>query len=653
MVKIAITGSIFFLLLFSFNLQGANTDKLILQGVQNVENQNSDSLKWSVDFLNKVLYSCNEWHLTDSQLKSPIKGVLNYAENAPLDSAIVTISKLLSDGNVLYMVERQPQDIRNTNEVVGYISAADIEKGAEALRKTVFDSLNNSNIIVPQAIMAVELLKAPNVPDGDPALLIGKKKLLPPDFAANLSLKLEALNFPPTMTGAAIDSTINQLFIKYRKSYNDSVSSHWREKIAISYRTKVIAQKSDNRINEYRKAIADQNMALLTAYNTNTIGIVNDSVRLALKYLLAHAENDSALIRLSSLNNKKSEIWTANRGMKPIRMFLKNDQNDSLSVLVLNNHKGELKLVIDDGVKLTRFAESQAHTITFETKAPEKSLQKVNLKQVIYPPWTLVGNGTVGFTQTSLSNWAKGGESALALLIISKYNANYSKKKVKWENSAEIRYGIHQSKSRGMEKNDDKIEFQSRFGYSAFKKWYYSGESNFRTQIANGYTFPDKVNPISAFMAPGFLTVSLGLDYKPTRDFSLFLSPFTSKTTYIRDTSLISPSKYGLLPGTKKLWEPGIIVKANWHKKITENISYDTKGEFFNNYKYPFKKIAVEWEQVLLMQVNRFLNVRIMTQMIYDYNTKFPLFDGDGKVIGRKPKLQFEELFTIGFAYRF
>ena len=196
MVRIAITGSIFFILLFSINLQGANTDKLVLQDIQNSENQNQDSLTWSVDFLNKLLYSCNEWHLTDSQLKSPIKGVLNYAENAPLDSAIVSISKLLSDGNVLYMVERQPQDIRNTNEVAGYISPADIEKGAEALRKIVFDSLNNTNIVVPQAIMVVELLKAPNVPEGDPALLIGKKKLLPPDFAANLSVKLEALIFP-------------------------------------------------------------------------------------------------------------------------------------------------------------------------------------------------------------------------------------------------------------------------------------------------------------------------------------------------------------------------------------------------------------------------------------------------------------------------
>jgi hypothetical protein len=320
---------------------------------------------------------------------------------------------------------------------------------------------------------------------------------------------------------------------------------------------------------------------------------------------------------------------------------------------LVNNGKGRLKLVIDDGVKLTRFSESQNRTITFQTKALDRMLQKVNLKKVVYPPWTLFGNGSAGFTQTSLSNWAPGGESSLALLVMAKYNANYSKDKVKWENNGELRYGISQSKTRGLEKNDDKIEFQSRFGYSAFKKWYYTVETDFRTQMARGYTYPDRVKPISAFMAPGYLTMSIGLDYKPNKNFSLFLSPFTSKTTYVTDTVLVVPSTYGLEPGKKSLWEPGIIVKTNWHRNLAENITYDTKGEFFNNYRYPFQKFAFQWEQILLMQVNRFINARIMTDLNYDYNTKFPILDSSGTEIGRKPKWQFKELFTIGLACKF
>jgi len=147
--------------------------------------------------------------------------------------------------------------------------------------------------------------------------------------------------------------------------------------------------------------------------------------------------------------------------------------------------------------------------------------------------------------------------------------------------------------------------------------------------------------------------MSLGLDYKPNKNFSLFLAPFTSKTTYVNDTALINPTTYGLLPGTKKLWEPGIIIKANWRQELTEDITYETKGEFFNNYRYTFQKFAFEWEQVLTMRVNRLINAKIMTELIYDYNTKFPINDANGVEIGRTPRWQFKELLTIGLSYRF
>jgi len=650
------TIKIYFLLamvLLSGNLHALNSNNQVSKKVLIPDNQIRDSLKWSVGFLNKLLYSNGEWYLADTNFRKPIQGVLNYAENDPLDTAIYKLRRLLKDEHVVCLMQRQPQDIRNLKEVQGYLTDEEIARRSKAIQQNVFDSLNNINIVVPMVIMESELSKAPYVPDGNPDILLGKQKELPSLFVTNLNRRISALRFPPNMTGAAMDSTLYDLFSRYRKEYNDSVMNRWRDKVTFSYRTKYISEQSDLRIQDYKKSVAAHNYARLTAYNEKTLGVVNDSLRLALKYLVTHADADSALIRLYNLTNDKTEMWTSNREINPIRMFLKNAQKDSLSVVLINNRKGELKLVIDDGVKLTRFKESQNRTVTFQTKAPDKKLQRVNLTKVVLPPWTLIGNGSVGFTQTSLSNWSKGGESAMALLLMSKYIANYSKAKVKWENNAEFRYGISQSKTRGLEKNDDKIEFQSRFGYSAFKKWYYSGESNFRTQIAKGYSYPDKVHPISASMAPAYLTFSVGLDYKPNKDFSLFLSPLTSKTTYVKDTVMISPSKFGLEPGKKRLWEPGLIVKTNWHRKIAENISYDTKGEFFNNYRYTFQKVAFNWEQTLLMQVNRFISARIMTQLVYDYNTKFPVLDNAGKVIGSTPKWQFYELFTIGLTYRY
>jgi hypothetical protein len=336
-----------------------------------------------------------------------------------------------------------------------------------------------------------------------------------------------------------------------------------------------------------------------------------------------------------------------------MRIFLKNEQNDSISVVLWNDGKNGVKMVIDDGVKFQRFTESQKKEITFHTKKPESKLQQFNIRHIDPLPWKLLGTGAIGFSQTALSNWAKGGESSLTLLLIGKYSANYSKKNYKWENLAEFRLGIFTSESRGLEKNDDKLEFQSRFGLSAFKKWYYSAESNFRTQIARGYSYPDKSNPISAFMAPAYLTFSLGMDYKPNKNFSLFLSPFTSKTTIVRDTALIDPTHFGIEAGKNRLWEPGVIVKLNWHYRILENINYDTRAEVFNNYNYPFQKFNVDWEQTLLLEVTQHISTRIMSQVIYDYNVKFPIKDANGVEIAQQAKWQFKEMFTVGFNYKF
>jgi hypothetical protein len=154
-------------------------------------------------------------------------------------------------------------------------------------------------------------------------------------------------------------------------------------------------------------------------------------------------------------------------------------------------------------------------------------------------------------------------------------------------------------------------------------------------------------------MAPGYVTFSIGLDYKPNADFSLFISPLTSKTTYVRDTSEIDPTNYGLKAGQKKLWEPGFIVKTTFKKDLIENIHYETAGQMFVNYRYPFTKFDFDWEQTLVMKVTRSINTRVMTHLIYDDDTKFPVYDSAGNQIGKKPKWQFQELFTIGFTYEF
>ena len=99
-------------------------------------------------------------------------------------------------------------------------------------------------------------------------------------------------------------------------------------------------------------------------------------------------------------------------------------------------------------------------------------------------------------------------------------------------------YGLMKEEGNQSVKTDDKIDFSSKYGLKGKGKIYYTLLFNFRTQMTNGYKYPDTDNAISTFMAPGYLTLALGADYKPNDKFSLFVSPLTGKMTVVSDDDL-------------------------------------------------------------------------------------------------------------------
>src|SRR3546814_17106680 len=51
---------------------------------------------------------------------------------------------------------------------------------------------------------------------------------------------------------------------------------------------------------------------------------------------------------------------------------------------------------------------------------------------------------------------------------------------------------------------------------------------------------------VSNFLAPAYVTTSLGLDYKPSKAFSLLLSPLAGKITLVMDQELADQGRFGV-----------------------------------------------------------------------------------------------------------
>lgn len=172
---------------------------------------------------------------------------------------------------------------------------------------------------------------------------------------------------------------------------------------------------------------------------------------------------------------------------------------------------------------------------------------------------------------------------------------------------------------------------------------------SFKSQFAAGYNYPDTDNAISKFMAPGYLNIGLGMDYK-TDGFSVMMAPVSGKFTFVTDDDLAADGAFGVEPGNNLRAELGATVKAQLKKDIMKNVTLDTKVDLFSNYLDQPKNIDIDWTFKIIMKVNDYLSANLITQMIYDNDVKI---QGDDENIPGSPALQFMESFGVGLTFKF
>ena len=153
--------------------------------------------------------------------------------------------------------------------------------------------------------------------------------------------------------------------------------------------------------------------------------------------------------------------------------------------------------------------------------------------------WKSKYESSLGFSQTTFTNWAAGGGNTIASNFLLNIFKEYKKGEVSWSNYLGIAYGLSRQESyQKLRKIDDKINFVTKGGLYAWRNWDYTGLFEFKSQFAEGFNYPDDSNRISRFMAPGYFQLSIGLNYKPAVYFSSFFSPVGARLTVVNDPYL-------------------------------------------------------------------------------------------------------------------
>ena len=264
--------------------------------------------------------------------------------------------------------------------------------------------------------------------------------------------------------------------------------------------------------------------------------------------------------------------------------------------------------------------------------------------------WKFGGLGSIAFSQVSLYQWAAGGEPSMSAAALFNVFANYKTDETSWINTLDLGYGLIRQGDL-TKKSNDRIEFTSQYGRKASAKWFYSAMLNAKTQFADGYNYPNDSVAISTFMAPGYLTASIGMDYKPNDKLQVFISPVTGKLTFVLDDDLSAAGNFGVDPGKKFRAEIGGYAKISYATALMENVDFKTKIDLFANYlkMSALKDVDVNWEVLIGMKINEYLSATLNTIMIWDNDIKV---QKEG-VTDPEPGIQLKEVFGVGLSYKF
>ena len=235
--------------------------------------------------------------------------------------------------------------------------------------------------------------------------------------------------------------------------------------------------------------------------------------------------------------------------------------------------------------------------------------------------WKRGGFFSVNLSQGSLRNWAAGGdEFALSINSVLSLHAFYKEGRRSWDNTFDLHFGYVNTTSLGARKNDDRIDFLSKYGYSLTEKLNVATLFNFRSQLLKGYNYPDDTTRVltSDFLSPANVLLSLGLDYKPDDAFSLFFSPVTARLIVVSDDSLAAKGSYGVDAGKNSTTEFGAFATAAYTREFNKIVAFKSRLDLFSNYRNKPKNIDIFWTNLLSVKFTKALSVSWNVDLIYD-----------------------------------
>ena len=353
-------------------------------------------------------------------------------------------------------------------------------------------------------------------------------------------------------------------------------------------------------------------------------------------------------------------------------------------------------------------AAAEAAKALVEAPAEQQKIEKPKY-------WTESLKTQVNIGQTSLTNWAAGGDNTISLQGFIDANANWKKKEMFWNNRLQLDYGFLYASSKPiLQKSTDRIYLESKWGYKtdAMKNFYFSANYDFKSQFSSGWDYKtpgvlvdENGNDLvggdlrqawrdarvlkSNILSPAYTNLALGIDWKPSKWLSVNIAPVTGGFVIVAKDELRKKYKMELTKESKELetrfagydeatasesqkaayarykeslengsayrsarFEFGAQIKADAKVNINDNFSYSTQVVLFFNYLDDKPYVPrVNWDNRIDWKLAKYFSLTLTTNLIYDDDVMIKNDKDLEQFPEGKARVQFKESLAFGFTY--
>ncbi len=279
--------------------------------------------------------------------------------------------------------------------------------------------------------------------------------------------------------------------------------------------------------------------------------------------------------------------------------------------------------------------------------------------------WKFTGTVGLNAAQTSLFNWAAGGNNNVTGFLYANMTLSFKKNKWTWDTNLDTELGEMFSSDLNptWRKSNDKINLTTKGGFQMHPKWYLTLLGSFKSQYAPGYKYlnDEEGNKelISKWLSPSYTDLALGVEYRPNDIFTIGVYPVAGRLTTCMFEDL--RPNYGLPQNEDGTYRPlnaalGLRINAGVNYTLVKNLKIISTLTLFTPYtshQQRFFNWDVDWDVAITYNFLKVFSVSLMTSLKY-YDQV--LIDGPAWrnfSEGPRARVQFKEVVGLGIGYSF